>query len=353
MSMLEEWGNSGLSKREFARSRGIPWTTFRHILERESRRQDSPAPPTDGLILKRKKDSIKDENGWHTEEWVRPSADDFDPETLFDTWKRFIGTVPPVEQYRRKETKGVSFIYGLSDAQIGKGFEVHGGTEDTLQFIRDDFEQFLFETAGKGETLFILDGGDIVENTTAHTKLDMELPEQVYSAAVLMMGLVRRALELFNNVVYVAVNSNHGEYRGPSGHERYNFNNDWGLVVQRMVECALPQATYVRPDPHSDWSQFGVEDLKVALTHGHRASTGKFRQWALCQAGANRVSNQTDLYLSGHYHTPVVEQVTETSWHVQLCSPDPGSSWYTRSSGESSARAVTHIKVCGSQWWLL
>lgn len=253
-----------------------------------------------------------------------------------------------------------TLVVALADFQTGKT-DVHGGTVNLYKRVRSVYAQMEAELPHY-RTIIAADLGDIIENFmnvgSQRQSNDLNLTDQLEAAISLIWEGLRVLHSKCDNLIYVAVPSNHCEVRTGVGNKNRAssvLSDDYGIHVQRQIR----RMAEMRPDVYGNMSFVCPSDYDAACTvkpsaddksvlffeHGHvggGASQAKMRQHVKnMQAGRIAYAHLANIFVHGHYHTPEMYLVGDKTWVVGVSSIDSGSSWFTNMSGESAPSAVT------------
>ena len=253
-----------------------------------------------------------------------------------------------------------TLVVALADFQTGKT-DVHGGTVNLYKRVRSVYAQMEAELPHY-KTIIAADLGDIIENFmnvgSQRQSNDLNLTDQLEAAISLIWEGLRVLHSKCDNLIYVAVPSNHCEVRTGVGNKNRAssvLSDDYGIHVQRQIR----RMAEMRPDVYGNMSFVCPSDYDAACTvkpsaddksvlffeHGHvggGASQAKMRQHVKnMQAGRIAYAHMANIFVHGHYHTPEMYLVGDKTWVVGVSSIDSGSSWFTNMSGESAPSAVT------------
>ena len=253
-----------------------------------------------------------------------------------------------------------TLVVALADFQTGKT-DVHGGTVNLYKRVRSVYAQMEAELP-RYRTIIAADLGDIIENFmnvgSQRQSNDLNLTDQLEAAISLIWEGLRVLHSKCDNLIYVAVPSNHCEVRTGVGNKNRAssvLSDDYGIHVQRQIR----RMAEMRPDVYGNMSFVCPSDYDAACTvkpsaddksvlffeHGHvggGASQAKMRQHVKnMQAGRIAYAHMANIFVHGHYHTPEMYLVGDKTWVVGVSSIDAGSSWFTNATGESAPSAVT------------
>lgn len=253
-----------------------------------------------------------------------------------------------------------TLVVALADFQTGKT-DVHGGTVNLYKRVRSVYAQMEAELPHY-KTIVAADLGDIIENFmnvgSQRQSNDLNLTDQLEAAISLIWEGLRVLHSKCDNLIYVAVPSNHCEVRTGVGNKNRAssvLSDDYGIHVQRQIR----RMAEMRPDVYGNMSFVCPSDYDAACTvkpdaddksvlffeHGHvggGAAQAKMRRHVKdMQAGRIAYAHLANIFVHGHYHTPEMYLVGDKTWVVGVSSIDSGSSWFTNMSGESAPSAVT------------
>lgn len=270
-----------------------------------------------------------------------------------------------VPKVRLKDASDATRVVVLSDLQVGK-VDRHGGTKELLARVSSVVDG-LVETAVKErcERLVIVDPGDLIEgfeNTSsqAYTN-DLSLPGMLRIARGVLVDVVTRLAAVHESTTVVTCPSNHAAWRrgkGSLGRPGDDFGLDVHLAVRDVLarDSRFENVSWVLPE--HDWTEttfLPVEDIVMAVTHGHRARSGKFSEWWKGQAGSSSQAHEATVVVSGHYHSFVAESLGVNTvglerLHVQAPALDGGSAWWANISGDESAPGAVTFVLEGTDW---
>lgn len=253
-----------------------------------------------------------------------------------------------------------TLVVALADFQTGKT-DVHGGTVNLYKRVRSVYAQMEAELPHY-RTIIAADLGDIIENFmnvgSQRQSNDLNLTDQLEAAISLIWEGLRVLHSKCDNLIYVAVPSNHCEVRTGVGNKNRAssvLSDDYGIHVQRQIR----RMAEMRPDVYGNMSFVCPSDYDAACTvkpdaddksvlffeHGHvggGAAQAKMRRHVKdMQAGRIAYAHLANIFVHGHYHTPEMYLVGDKTWVVGVSSIDSGSSWFTNATGESAPSAVT------------
>lgn len=249
----------------------------------------------------------------------------------------------------------------IADPQLGKAHEQGGGTDETIARTLASVEQ----VAKRWEILrphngYVCDLGDIIENLFSTAQQagtnDRTLPEQVEDAVALYMNILGRLLPLAGTLHHATVTSNHGEARNAMKVNPYGSENDWGLMIQRIIKGKCEDRgwdiVFHRPDHNEDTTVLTMADgTEVALNHGHHSgSPQRVKQWVSGQILGRRPGWNARLWCLGHYHHAYNFPVGNGVSVFGTPALDGGSAWFTKKTGESSDPGVMCLTMEKGKW---
>lgn len=247
-----------------------------------------------------------------------------------------------------------------ADLQLGKS-EGGVGTDETIAkfyaSIEKVAERWYNLRPAEG---YLCDLGDLIENIYSTpgqvSTNDRMLPNQIEDAVAVYMNAIGRLLPLTGKLYHATVTSNHGEARSAAKTNPYDSENDWGLMIQRLIQDRCKDrgwdVTFIRPDKYEDTATFTTQDgTRVALTHGHHSgSPARMKEWIKNQIVGKRPGWDADQWYFGHYHHVQYFPIGNGIDVFGTPSLDPGSAWFTKKTGESSPQGIVAVTVDGGSW---
>lgn len=249
----------------------------------------------------------------------------------------------------------------IADPQLGKAHEQGGGTDQTIARTLASVEQ----VAKRWEILrprngYVCDLGDIIENIFSTPQQagtnDRELPKQIEDAVSLYMNILGRLMPLVETLHHATVTSNHGEARSAMKINPYGSENDWGLMIQRIIKGKCEDrgwdVVFHRPSLNEDTTVLTMSDgTEVALNHGHHSGTPqKMKAWVTGQIVGRRPGWNARVWVHGHFHHPEHFPVGNGVTVFGTPALDGGSAWFTRKTGESSPPGIACISMVKGKW---
>lgn len=257
-------------------------------------------------------------------------------------------------------------VFGLADAQIGKGGETGGGSLDTVARVLASANRFATRVKkSQPRSIVVTDLGDVIEgiwNVPTHqlSTNDLELVEQIRVARRLYLEIFKLLAPLAPKVYGVFVPSNHGQVRNAPGSQVGTVQNDLGLEISYQLEDvfsnaespALRNVVFVRPDTHQETAVLDVSGTKLAFNHGHRTKGGinGHDSWWANQDHGRLPGWNADILVVAHYHTLRLEQSGDGRWIICVSASEPSSDYFARLSGKRSKRGVTCFKILDGVW---
>jgi hypothetical protein len=244
-----------------------------------------------------------------------------------------------------------TFYVGWADWQIGKDGTV--GEGGTIERVLDSFEQTTkrikdLRKVGRNITsLAIANMGDTTEGCNGNYEsqlftVEMTQREQLLCSLDLWSQGIRHLGALFDDVEFISVLSNHGEWtrNGPGTRpvtsDSDNVDGFLGDAVQRVL-AGRADTDHVRfTIPSSEMTvTTDMSGVRVALNHGHKApGSAKELEWLRGQSIRllREDGIEPRLWLTAHKHHLEVKDYGP--WvRVQHPSMDHGSKWFTDTSG--------------------
>lgn len=255
-------------------------------------------------------------------------------------------------------------VFNMSDLQVGKAGARGGGTPELVERVRnsvDAFVQYLQDQPTRPETIVIADGGDSIENVFNVSEQiatnDLSVPEQIRVARRLFLEAIKAVIPYSDDIVYVSVPSNHGQFRTGFKTAGGTVDADFGLEISYQLEDALgenPHAghvRFVRPEPLFETAELFVAGTRLAFNHGHRSgSQAGHSKWWSGQAHGRMPGWDADVMVLAHFHNLSVAQSGNARWIIGVSSPEAGSDWWANLRGERSTQGITAFNVSGGMW---
>lgn len=264
--------------------------------------------------------------------------------------------IRPVKPLKREAAVGEPMVVCLADAQLGKdGPDATGPDELESKYQRAVAKVAAKVKAQRPRVLVIADNGDPIEGITSSAPNQiatnwLEFPDQLRAWQRRLTEAILTLSPYAAETLVVAVPSNHGEVRNPSGKVGYG---DHGIGIAQTVEEAFkllaPQPGLSFHYPESKYevvTYIDVEGTTLAFMHGHHAGTyDRIPQWVANQAASTR-SRMADakIVCHGHFHQPGYRW--SRGREIVSCSMfDAGSAWFENRTGEFSHPSITTFTV--------
>lgn len=279
------------------------------------------------------------------------------------------------------DAPGPWMLLCLADLQLGKGEGT--GTPGTIERVARSIDQFAaMVKANKPAGVAIIDMGDLTEGTSCFYdgmpyKIDLNLTEQISLAIDVCLSAIDAVAALAPRVLFGVVPSNHGEFRTAKGTTQTDAARDNCDIV---IADAIAKIMKVNPDRYGHvevWApplQHGdpfvltldMDGVLVGFTHGHQVRTSglgrmaKLEKWWGDHRWSDRARREdeylptiadADILVCGHGHTLMISQQTG-KLAVQCPAADPGSEWFTTSSGIRGSAGVLTFQI-SDRWPML
>jgi hypothetical protein len=264
------------------------------------------------------------------------------------------------EVMKRKPRKPVTVEYDralivcLSDWQLGKGEgDGSAGTVDRILAARDQLVERIKELKRVGRApseIYLVGLGDLVEGCAEHYAsqtftADLDRAQQTRVVRRLILAFVDAVVDLAPRIVLAAVPGNHGENRKDGkSYTNVATDNDDLTTVETVGEILA-----ANPDRYGHISVVLAQDYTLALdvcgmvvawNHGHTArksghAAAVMEDWWRGQVMGRQTISDADILVTGHRHHLVISESTGRTF-LQCPAMDPGSAWYTASTGNHS-----------------
>lgn len=337
-------------------------TIRRHKTAAHNEQSTNPDPffAVDAAAITSRGKSIRTAYGWEKITWSPMKAAMAEALTYDDLERAIEGFTPTPPP---RVAGNTDRVVALADWQLGKS-DLNGGSQETIARVMAG----VHKVAGmlKAEPvahLVLADLGDIIENfsnTKSQSQTnDLDLTSQVRGARRLLLEVLMTLAPLVPKVTYVAVPSNHCQVRAEGSKDLASTtDNDWGLELQQQIADVLQgrpgfeHVQFVRPRRLEEAVTVEVGGSVVGFVHGHQSkSPDKVAEWWKGQSHGRRSNlHQADYLLHGHYHNFRISQSGDARWLIGTPSSDPGSTWYTNSTGEQSTAGTLTFLLQDGQW---
>lgn len=259
-------------------------------------------------------------------------------------------TVEPVEA----ETSEEDLVVFLTDTHIGKSELAGAGTDILIERWR----QYVTNALGRGRwnSITIALGGDLIEGYISQgganiNETDMDLREQVRTAAMATIWTINRALEHTDAVCVATIPGNHSE---TTRSQNVAMTDSYDLLIADVAEIHFTatehasKISWLKPDEGKGSVVIPVGGTDICLVHGHKFSGSKPLDGAKDWWGGHIVSGRpeadADVLLFGHYHTFLVE-----NWNGRtiICGPglETESTWLSNMKGLKGDPGVVSFVV--------
>lgn len=258
----------------------------------------------------------------------------------------------------------MAFVVAPADLQLGKGDvavlvdRFMAATDAAIARLAE-----LRDSGHKVGSIYILHGGDCLENTQGHYpgqafQVTLGLTEQMRVYRRLMLHQVKAFAPLADRLVLASCNGNHGEIRNGSGKAFTKPSDNYDTEIATQVADILAE----NPDAYGHVSvavpvgerldvTLDIAGTRTCLTHGHqfRGSDGAMSWWAK-QAHGLQPAGEATLLFSGHkHHLRIVQEGQKT--HIQLPALDTeGSTWWVNATGQESQTGMVSVLVGSGAW---
>ena len=253
-----------------------------------------------------------------------------------------------------------SAVLLISDAQIGKGNQRGGGSESTVELLMkalSEFEEHLSIMDYKEAAL--VDVGDIIESfmnfNGQREQNDLDLSQQIETAFNFMCKAIYTLSPLVEKLKVVSVPSNHCEIRMGKKDQLGSSDNDYGLLINRMLETVFAQddsIEFIRPKEQYLQAEFTLGNSKLAVFHGHNVgSINEHGKWWKDQTFNRKPGWDAHLLFTGHFHSMRFEEINEGRWIIHCPTAESGSDSFENKSGTKGTRSVLSVTVRDGMWY--
>lgn len=273
--------------------------------------------------------------------------------------------IDSIEQYQPikhtpTDTSAKGKVLALADPQIGKGHQRGGGSVSTLALLNKAATQFRTELIEENvRVATIADVGDVIEGffnfNGQREQNDLDLVSQIELAFRFLLNTIRSVADIVDELTYVTVPSNHCEIRAGKKDQIGSSDNDYGILISRMLETVISaeytNVTFVRPENNFLQAEWTMSNTKLGMFHGHNVGNiTSHAKWWKDQTFNRRPCWDADILLTGHFHSPRLEEVDRGRWIIHCPSSESGSDKFENSSGSSGSRAVAIFDVLDGMW---
>lgn len=312
----------------------------------------------------------------NTRKWMRYDQEwlhyyKFDVEQGESEESKWIHVKELVTQIRRRTGKPktrvhtgtpCTYVFVLSDWQIGKA-EGGRGTKDTVARFEDCLAQAvanikaLWRLGVNINQLAILSVGDLVEGCGDHYDMqqfsvDCDRRTQNRIVRELLTKTILTLSPMFDHTTVAVIGGNHGENRKEGkAYTTFADNDDVGSpeAVKEAFDLAGwgDRLTWYIPDEELSML-VDLQGIKIAIVHGHQFKGGanalkKAEDWWRANDFGLQAVREAQILLSGHLHHYNTTNVTHGRSWIQAPTIDPGSKWYTDTSGVTAIPGVLNF----------
>lgn len=254
-----------------------------------------------------------------------------------------------------------TYVFVFSDWQIGKA-EGGRGTEDTVRRFKDCLAQAVEQVIAlrkigvQIDNLLILSVGDLVEGCGDHYEMQQfsvdadrrtqnRIVREMFTEAILTFA------KIFDKIKIAVIGGNHGENRKEGKAYTTFADNDDVAAPEAVMEAFRlagglwdERLTWHIPDEELSMV-VTVEDVPIGIVHGHQFRGGanalkKAEDWWRANDFGLQPVREAQILVSGHFHHLNITNVTHGRTWMQAPTIDPGSKWYTDTSGVTAIPGV-------------
>lgn len=265
------------------------------------------------------------------------------------------------KEYDWVMTPPEALVIGLADWQLGKAYE-GDGTPQTVERLKGSLSnavrhvEKLLEDGRNVRTLYLANLGDHIENVAGSYasqtyEVDLNLRDQIELAVELNMLWIQTLAPYFEEVIYTASPCNHAQLTRGQGKSNVTDDSDnaTGMVAEFVRQlCALHDGLgHVEVQvPRGEMIQtLTLEGVNIATAHGHKIPSNE-ENWLSKQS--QRLVHQerfiTDIWFVAHRHSLAVNDYGPYT-RIQATTVDPGSKWFTDSTGKYARPGTTSFIV--------
>lgn len=256
---------------------------------------------------------------------------------------------------------GGTYVHVLSDWQIGKA-EGGRGSADTVARYKDCLAQTVANIQALRrlgvsiDSLAIMSVGDLVEGCGDHYDMqqfsvDLDRRSQNRVVRELITETILTLAPLFTQTTVAVIAGNHGENR-KEGKAYTTFADNDDVASPEAVREAFDLAGWDTLNwiiPNEELSLcVDLNGVKVGLVHGHQFRGGvnalkKAEDWWRTNDFGLQAVREVQILLSGHFHHYSNTNITHGRSWIQAGTIDPGSKWYTDTSGTTAIPCVLNF----------
>lgn len=322
-------------------------------------------------------DSWRIKGSVNTRKWMRYDQEwlyyyKFDVEQGESDESKWIHVEDLVKRIRTRSKRGRNdgfsylskgtYVFVMSDWQIGKA-EGGRGTADTVQRYKDCLAQAVENVVSlrkqgvRIDNLALLSVGDLVEGCGDHYDMqqftvDADRRTQNRIVRELITETILTFSPIFDHITIAVIGGNHGENRKDGkAYTTFADNDDVGCpeAVKEAFDLAGwdDRLTWYIPDEELSMC-LDIGGVKIGLVHGHQFKGGtnalkKAEDWWRNNDFGLQAVREAQILLSGHLHHFSATNVTHGRTWMQAPTIDPGSKWYTDTSGVTAIPGVLNF----------
>ena len=248
----------------------------------------------------------------------------------------------------------------VSDAQLGKAHQRGGSTESTVKLLMKSVNDFVGQLKIiEPSEAAIVDVGDILEGfmnfNGQREQNDLDLSQQIETAFNFFVKAITKCSPFVGKLKVVSVPSNHCEIRMGKKDQLGTSDNDYGLLINRMLETVFkndPTIEFIRPKDQYLQAEFELANTKMAVFHGHNVGNiNSHAKWWKEHAFACNSGADADILFTGHFHSMRFEEINAGRWIIHCPTAETGSDSYANSSGINGTRSVLSLIVKNGMWY--
>ncbi len=248
----------------------------------------------------------------------------------------------------------------VSDAQLGKAHQRGGGTESTVKLLMKSVNDFVEQLQRiEPSEAAIVDVGDILEGfmnfNGQREQSDLDLSQQLETAFNFFVKAINMCSPYVGTLKVVSVPSNHCEIRMGKKDQLGTSDNDYGLLINRMLETVFAQddsIEFIRPKEQYLQAEFTLGNSKLAVFHGHNVgSINAHGKWWKDQTFNRKPGWDAHLLFTGHFHSMRFEEINEGRWIIHCPTAESGSDSFENKSGTKGTRSVLSVTVRDGMWY--
>ena len=248
----------------------------------------------------------------------------------------------------------------VSDAQLGKAHQRGGGTESTVKLLMKSVNDFVEQLQRiEPSEAAIVDVGDILEGfmnfNGQREQSDLDLSQQLETAFNFFVKAINMCSHYVETLKVVSVPSNHCEIRMGKKDQLGSSDNDYGLLINRMLETVFkndPTIEFIRPKDQYLQAEFELANTKMAVFHGHNVGNiNSHAKWWKDQTFNRKPGWDAHLLFTGHFHSMRFEEINEGRWIIHCPTAESGSDSFENKSGTKGTRSVLSVTVRDGMWY--